>query len=660
MPTPVKTLSRPWLAVAAAAIAVAAGMSLAAAPAQANNCITNVAGVSDGSAAHPFLIADVENLECIRDNPLDYWAGKYFKQTADIDLASQPVWTTTIGDLNTTAFTGHYDGNGKKITGLRVALTTTSYAGLFGVTNEATISNLEIANATTSLADEEQYVGAAVLVGYASATAITNVHTSGTVTGHGVGGIAAEIVYGTTISSSSSSATIIGSGRCAGGLVGCAGRPYEGRYLNSITDSYATGAVTGDMLVGGLVGRFQPAGQITRSYATGAVTGRPAPVVDNGANVYTGARGYVGGLVGYIESDYAGLVAISESFATGSVTAQDSVTPTDPNLCGACVGGLVGASSGNLYGGLALTNSITDSYASGTVDGGISAGGLVGTNMASNLSITSSYSRSNLRGASSAQFGGILGEVRAAVGSIPDDAKAAAPVITPARAPAIPAFWNPTDADHAVTNSYGTEATQAAMKSPALYATAGWDIADTMPTTKKWVSCSAQNGGYPFLQWYGAKQVWSCSVPTPPDPTPPDPTPPDPTPPDPTPPGPTPPGPTPKPSNAFTLAPSGSSTSSLQSVITTNGPGVAQQQGSFSSLSGARSAKELIACTSSRKLAKAGRYTLGCKLTSAVRSARRRGAVRVLLRTTFTPTGGAARTITRVVTLKKTSSGVTG
>ena len=77
-------------------------------------------------------------------------------------------------------------------------------------------------------------------------------------------------------------------------------------------------------------------------------------------------------------------------------------------------------------------------------------------------------------------------------------------------------------------------------------------------------------------------------------------------------------------------------------------------------LSGARSAKALTACTSSRKLAKAGRYTLGCKLTSAVRSARRRGSVRVLLRTTFTPTGGAARTITRVVTLKKTSSGVTG
>ena len=145
----------------------------------------------------------------------------------------------------------------------------------------------------------------------------------------------------------------------------------------------------------------------------------------------------------------------------------------------------------------------------------------------------------------------------------------------------------------------------------------------------------------------GAGYVVVRHVPPSPTPTPPGP-------------GPTPPGPTPKPSNAFVLTPSGSSTSSLQSVITTNGPGVALQQGSFSSLATARSAKRLTACSDSKKITKAGRYKLGCTLTSAVRSARRRGSVRVLLRTTFTPTGGAARTITRVVTLKKTSSGVTG
>ena len=646
MPTPVKTLSRPWLAAAAAAIAVAAVMSLAAAPAQANNCITNTPGVSDGTAAHPFLIESVRNLQCLRDNPSDYWAGKYFKQTADIDLSGQPVWTTTIGDAATTAFTGNYDGNGKKITGLRVALTTTSYAALFGITNEATISNLEIVNATTSLADDVQYADVAVLVGYASATAITNVHTSGTVTGQVAGGIAGEIVYGTTISSSSSSATITGNGQCAGGLVGCAGRWYEGAYLNSITDSYATGAVTGDMLVGGLVGRFEPSGEITRSYATGAVTGRPAPVYDTGVRVYTGPHGYVGGLVGFIESDYAGLVAITDSFATGSVTAQDPVAPPDPNLCGACAGGLVGASNGNPWGGIALTNSITNSYASGTVDGGISAGGLVGTNMAGNLAITSSYSRSALRGSSTAQFGGFLGEVRVAAGAIPGDAKAEPPVVTPAGAVVIPAYWNPTDVDHAVTNSYGTEATQAAMKTPALYAAAGWDIAETTPTTKKWVSCSAQNGGYPFLQWYGAKQGWSCAAPTPPDPTPPDPTPP----------GPTPPGPT----NAFVTKTTGSSNTSVNSLITVPGAGSTSQTGTFNSASSGRSAKTTTACRGTKKVTKAGRYRISCKLTAAASSARRRGSIRVSLKTTFIPTGGSARSVTRTVTLSKTSGGVTG
>jgi hypothetical protein len=114
------------------------------------------------------------------------------------------------------------------------------------------------------------------------------------------------------------------------------------------------------------------------------------------------------------------------------------------------------------------------------------------------------------------------------------------------------------------------------------------------------------------------------------------------------------------PSNAFLLTPSGSSSSSLRSVITTSGAGAASQRGSFSSSPGSPSAKRLTACTDSKKITKAGRHTLSCKLTSAVRSARRKNSIRVALRTTFTPTGGTARSVTRTVTLKKTSSGVTG
>ena len=59
-------------------------------------------------------------------------------------------------------------------------------------------------------------------------------------------------------------------------------------------------------------------------------------------------------------------------------------------------------------------------------------------------------------------------------------------------------------------------------------------------------------------------------------------------------------------------------------------------------------------------ITKAGRHKVNCTLTSAARSARRRGSLRMTLITTFTPTGGTARAISRMVTLKKTSSGVTG
>ena len=78
----------------------------------------------------------------------------------------------------------------------------------------------------------------------------------------------------------------------------------------TVSNSYATGSVTGDSGIGGLVG-FNRDGDISNSYATGAVTG-------------TGR--WVGGLVGYSSGG-----TISDSYATGLVTG------------GRFVGGLVGS-----------------------------------------------------------------------------------------------------------------------------------------------------------------------------------------------------------------------------------------------------------------------------------------------------------------------------
>ena len=171
----------------------------------------------------------------------------------------------------------------------------------------------------------------------------------------------------------------------------------------------------------------------------------------------------------------------------------------------------------------------------------------------------------------------------------------------------------------------------------------------------------------------GAESAAVSVTPAAPAPTPePDPIPtpiPDPIPspnpiPTPTPnPAPTPdptPTPTPAPPNQFVTLPTAASDLLLQSSITVSGRGTATQQGSFTAPSGARSSKTVKACSGSRKVTKAGRYRIDCKLTSAARSARRRGSLRMTLITTFTPTGGTASAIERKVTLKRTSSGVTG
>ena len=104
----------------------------------------------------------------------------------------------------------------------------------------------------------------------------------------------------------------------------------------TISQSYATGAVTGAYSVGGLVG-VNWYGTISQSYATGAVSG----------------IGNVGGLVGWNNG------TINQSYATGAVSGTQFV------------GGLVGYN----YNG-----TITQSYATGAVSGTQFVGGLIGIN----------------------------------------------------------------------------------------------------------------------------------------------------------------------------------------------------------------------------------------------------------------------------------------
>ena len=168
------------------------------------------------------------------------------------------------------------------------------------------------------------------LVGYSHHGTITNSHATGAVTGTSsyVGGLVGASVD-SNITNSYAMGSVEGRSVWVGGLVG-------ENWDSSITNSYATGSVKGNMEVGGLTGANYR-GTITNSYAAGSAEGERR----------------VGGLVGYNRGS-----RITNSYATGSAKG------------GWNVGGLVGYNR---------DSSITNTYATGSVKGQWgNGGGLVG------------------------------------------------------------------------------------------------------------------------------------------------------------------------------------------------------------------------------------------------------------------------------------------
>ncbi|WP_162177500.1 MBG domain-containing protein [Hyphomonas adhaerens] len=157
---------------------------------------------------------------------------------------------------------------------------------------------------------------------------VTNAYATGAVSGNSwVGGLMGRNDVGEiTRSYATGDVTAVNLNSYAGGLVG------QNLSRGKIHESYATGAVSGDNYVGGLVGNMT--GSIANAYATGDVAGS-----DN-----------VGGLAGWIETG-----SITNAYATGAVTAT-----------GSSVGGLVGYNNG---GGATLTASYFDTETTGQSEG---------------------------------------------------------------------------------------------------------------------------------------------------------------------------------------------------------------------------------------------------------------------------------------------------
>ncbi|MCD4830403.1 MAG: hypothetical protein K8R02_01185 [Anaerohalosphaeraceae bacterium] len=261
-----------------------------------------------GSETDPFLIRTLADFNDFSSDDL-YWAsGLYTRLETDIDLAGTTYTTAVISpDISTdggfqgTEFTGSFDGDYHKISNLTIdtAGANTDYLGLFGYTDNDAV----IKN-----------------------LGIENCSITGGIDSDVIGGLLGRN-YG-YITECYATGTLTGD-RCIGGLVGMNSGWSEGN-RGTISYCYATASVSTDAnCIGGLVGSNSNFSITTNCYATGSVAG------DN----------CLGGLCGcnYLEAE------IVKCYSTGAVSGDSDV------------GGLVGRS----YYGATVSNSFWDKETSG-------------------------------------------------------------------------------------------------------------------------------------------------------------------------------------------------------------------------------------------------------------------------------------------------------
>lgn len=365
---------------------------------------------SISSAEELAKLAEMQNKGLITD-------GSEFVLGGNIDLSdysSGNGWTA-IGTFSH-MFASSFDGNGYKISNLKIS-GTQDEQGLFShLSNGGTIKNVSLENVDVSGGND---VGA--LVGATNSGSINNCNASGSVIGTGanvggligicsissanlqncyanvdvkgttdVGGLVGYTNGNGTIKKCFATGNVTGSSSRVGGLVG-----NNAGSSTNIENCYATGKISGTNNVGGLVGNGK---NIADSYATGKVTGSGENVgglagqADEITSSYakgdvTNSGRYTGGLVGNLNYNSN----ITDCHATGNVTVTGS---------NQYVGGIVGNTAGNL----------TNCYATGDITATASqyVGGLAGYSMNSNSTLANCYAKGNVSGRD--EVGGLIGQ----------------------------------------------------------------------------------------------------------------------------------------------------------------------------------------------------------------------------------------------------------
>jgi len=305
--------------------------------------------VGVGSSDNPYEIGTLNNLYWIAADTLRW--DKNYNQTDDINASGTESWSggegwTPIGysvellGEGNKPFTGSYEGQDYKISGLYINSSNPDGAALFGMTENADLLNIIMENVNIT-GDS----AVAALVGWNFTSTITNCSSSGNVTGNRfTGGLIGMNILGGTIDSCYSTCTVTSNITDAGGLAG------NNYFSSTVENCYSTGNVSGNEYCGGLIGDNTES-TIEYSFCTGNVSG-------------TG--NCTGGLTGGSDES-----SLSNCYCTGNVAGIRFV------------GGLTGTNE---------TDAIIDlCFSSGHVSGNSDIGGMVGFDDGDASSITNSF-----------------------------------------------------------------------------------------------------------------------------------------------------------------------------------------------------------------------------------------------------------------------------
>ncbi len=305
-----------------------------------------------GTRLDPYIICNADQLQAMRSSKPHL--GAHYELGKDIDASSIstntcPAGTTgtctgfqPIGDCGADGvcgssddmlFKGTLDGKGFAIRDLIVNINLTSfssYAGFFGFTDEATISNIGLLNVDISSTTTNNTSFAGGLVGRNENSSITNSYSTGNVSSFSTftsytGGLVGENI-GSSITNSYSTGNVSSSATdndsYAGGLLG------TNSNFSSITNSYSTGNVSSsatdnDSYAGGLLGTNSNFSSITNSYSTGNVFSASSSAIS-----------YAGGLAGWNSS----VSSITNSYYDLNTSGQTNIRGGGSGTL-TCIGG---------------------------------------------------------------------------------------------------------------------------------------------------------------------------------------------------------------------------------------------------------------------------------------------------------------------------------